>query len=68
MTMSLSMKVNLGNYESADAFIALSNITDETTEAEMAALMTDQGRLAYGVLRQGLADRIKHIRATKGVA
>lgn len=42
--VSVSMRVNLGNYQSADVFVSLSGVGPETTEADMDALL--QGNVA----------------------
>ena len=47
LSVSLSRKVNLGNYESADAFVSLSGLTPETTEADIDELLAGAGALAW---------------------
>jgi len=61
-TLSISMKVNLGNYESADAFLSLSGITPETTQEEMEELLDGPARIAYDVLKVRLGQRVAELR------
>jgi len=62
MTLSVSMRVNLGNYEHADAFMSISNVTQETTPEEMHALLDGPGRIAYEVLKEKLRPNIADLR------
>ena len=55
LSLSLSRKVNLGNYESADVFVSLSGLTSETTQAEIDELLSGAGALAY----RSIADQLK---------
>jgi hypothetical protein len=64
LACSVQMKVNLGNYESADCFLSISGVTQETTPAEMEALM-DQGKVAYDLLRTHLAPKVADLRAKR---
>jgi hypothetical protein len=59
---SVMMKINLGNYESADAFLSIQGITAETTPEQMDALI-DQQRIAYEKLRDALKAKVKAARA-----
>ena len=68
ISVSLSRKVNLGNYESADVFVSLSGLTEGMTEADMEPLL-EVGAVAYGVLRKALAAEVTKAKAiTKSVA
>lgn len=62
--VSVQMKVNLGNYESADAFLSMQGIDESTTTEQMDALM-DQGRIAYEKLRAALKERVSDIRSKR---
>lgn len=61
VSISLSRKMNLGNYESADVFISVSGITDETTESEIDDLIEGNGALAYKKIAAALADKCKSV-------
>ena len=65
VTLSISMKVNLGNYESADAFLSISNVTAETTDDEIVDVLDGPARIAYDALKARLGPRIEELR--KGV-
>ena len=62
MTLSVSYtrKINLGNYESADVFFAVSGIPVGASEDEIAdALVT--GELAYEQVKAAVASHAKEI-------
>ena len=61
-TLSISMKVNLGNYESADAFLSVSGVTTETTDAELSELLDGKMSLTYDALKVRMAERVKEFR------
>lgn len=62
-TVSVQMKVNIGNYESADCFISVSGITDYTTADEVASLLDGPAKIAYDALKVRLGERVAAIRA-----
>lgn len=62
LSMSISRKVNLGNYESADVFISISGITAETTSEQMDELLEKNGALAYGKLRADLTKKLDEVK------
>lgn len=51
LTLSATRRVNLGNYESADVFVSVSGVTDDTTPEEIAALLDGPGKATYDLLR-----------------
>lgn len=61
ISISLSQKVNLGNYEAADCFLCLSGLTTETTDADMNDLL-DVGQIAYTKLRAHMSLKVKALR------
>lgn len=65
MTASVEMKVNLGNYESASAFISLQGIAPDTSVEEMETAL-ETGKLAWGVLKNALQAKVVEMRAERG--
>jgi len=61
-TISLSRKVNLGNYESADAFMSVGGITDETTHDEVVALLDGPVKDTFEILKLRLGERVAKLR------
>lgn len=58
IAVALGRKINLGNYESADVNIRLSQIPMGATE-ETIAEMLDTANLAFSMIRQELNKRVK---------
>lgn len=61
LSLSVEMKVNLGNYQSASAFVSMSGVTAETTQEEMDGLL-ENGRVAWEKLRADLAKKITQLK------
>lgn len=64
LSVSLSRKVNLGNYESADVFVSISGATIGTTEAEVDELLSN--RIVWDRLKDELRERCEEIRGLVG--
>lgn len=62
VSVGLTKKINLGNYESADASLYLSGLTASATEEQIEELL-NVGRLAWSAMRQPLLDKLEAIRA-----
>jgi len=61
VTMSVGMKVNLGNYESADVSIILSHVPVGAT-AEEVDEMLDTGRIVFERMRERLKEKVRNLR------
>lgn len=66
ITVSIDMKVNLGNYESASVGIILSQLPAGATEDEIDTLL-DTGQLAYDRMRERLKDKVLETRTNAEV-
>ena len=64
-TISVSMKVNLGNYESADTFMSVSGIDINTTEKEIADLLDGPTKVSYDVLKYRITARAVDLKAKR---
>lgn len=64
-SVSITRKVNLGNYESADVFMSISGITAETTRAQLEELIETQAE-AYEVLKARVKERVLELRESNG--
>ena len=58
ITVSMARKVNMGNYESADCFVAISGGRAGMTAEEMAPLM-DTAKVAWDLVRAALIAELK---------
>lgn len=64
LSVSVSRKANLGNYQSADFFLSISNIEVGATEDEMReALVT--GEIAFGVIKDAIDQKIAGLQQQK---
>ncbi len=59
--VSISRKLNLGNYESAEVWVSLTNIDASTTPAEIEAALA-AGALGYTALKAAVAEKVKDVR------
>lgn len=66
VTLSLSMKVNLGNYESAEAFLSISGVGMSTTQEEIDAVLDGPARIAYDALKARMGEKVAELRGKKG--
>lgn len=64
VTVSLAMKINLGNYESADAFLSLSGLEAGTTTEQIDELL-DTGKLAWVQMSSRLKAKIDELKQRK---
>lgn len=61
VTLSVSRKVNLGNYESADVFMSINNVPlGARAEDIEAALVT--GKITFDLLKVAVTDRARELR------
>lgn len=65
---SISMKLNLGNFQTVDLFFAVSGIDASTTREEIDALLEGPTRQAYESVREHLKARGMEIRKAKAAA
>ena len=61
VSVSISRKINLGNYESADAFVSLSNIPVGATQEEIEEALAT-GRLVWDALKPELVAKARELR------
>ena len=59
-SVSLSRKINLGNYESADVFVSVSGATAETTQEEVTQLLSN--RIVWDALKDELGRRVNEVK------
>lgn len=67
-TMSITRKVNLGNYESADFFLSVQGVTSDTSEAEIDNILATQGQLVYRKLAAEVTEKVRHVIAANKAA
>jgi hypothetical protein len=64
ISVSVAAKINLGNYESADAFVCVSGLPQGATEAQIEELL-DTGKLAWTLMRKRLMEQVAVMREKK---
>ena len=64
LSISVDMKVNLGDYNSAGAFVSMSGVTADTTPEEMDRVLAN-GKVAWDKLRADLSAKVAAIRAQR---
>ena len=67
LSISVDMKVNLGDYNSAGAFVSMSGVTAETTPEEMDRVL-ETGKIAWDKLRADLSAKVQAIRGEREAA
>jgi subtilase family serine protease len=67
VSISVSLKVNLGNYESADAFVSLSNVPVGASAEEIDEALST-GKLAWGLIKGRVMAQAEELRAGKRVS
>lgn len=63
VSVSVSMKVNLGNYESADAFVSLSGLNVDATAEEIEALL-NTGKVAWSLMTPRLYAKVGELKGS----
>ncbi len=63
--VSISRKINLGNYESAEVWVSLTGIEAGTTQEEIQAALAT-GALAYDALKPAVVQKVKDLRKKEG--
>jgi hypothetical protein len=63
ITVSLARKINLGNYESADAFVSVSNLRVGATPEEVNEILS-VGEMAWPLLEKRIAHEIAEFKAS----
>ena len=64
LSISISRKVNLGNYESADCFVSLSNVPVGATEEEIEDAL-DTGKLVFDRIKPRVRQQAAELRPAK---
>lgn len=57
LSVSLSRKVNLGNYNSAEVFVSVSGVKPGMDEADIHSLVTNEGKIAYSVVAAAVNEK-----------
>jgi hypothetical protein len=67
ITVSMSRKINLGNYESADCFVSICGIKEGMTAMDIAPLLV-AGKFGWEAAREALIEQIRITREKKEAA
>ncbi len=67
VSVSVSHKVNLGNYSSADMFLAVSNIEVGATEADIQEAI-DTGEVAFVLLEKAISNKVRELLGQRDAA
>lgn len=62
VAVSMSKKINMGNYESADCFVSVSGIRAGMTAEEIAPLL-DTAKIAWDQVKAALAEQVGKTRS-----
>lgn len=66
VTVSLSRKVNLGNYQSADVFISLNGLPMDVDQAEIDRLLSGPAALAFTSIAAKLREEVALVKGEWG--
>lgn len=64
VAVSIARKINLGDYESVDIFMAVSGIEAGATDEEIEELLVT-GERAFSLLKNRMSKKIKDIKAAR---
>ena len=67
ISVSISRKINLGNYESVDIFMAISGVEPGATTEEIEELLVTGDR-AFNLLKNRIKEKIQKIKAARNEA
>lgn len=65
VSVSIQRKINIGNYESVDVFLAVSGVEAETHPDDIEAAL-DAGEVAYEQIAQRIVEKTKQIQKNRG--
>lgn len=61
IAISMSRKINMGNYESAECFVSISGVTEDMTAEQLEPLM-ETGKVAWELVRARLTEQVRDMR------
>jgi hypothetical protein len=62
-SITISRRVNLGNYESAEVYMSAKDISVEMTEFEIRELIEETGGRVFNIVMEEIDKKIKALRA-----